>query len=143
MQQDDIERLAELEEMLEQDEELDEDEREELRDLRSIKRDEGAQRKLLAKFAKAKKVWRHLDEDTDNPSADGYMYALSREAMQKVFMCFWDYPGSNFSPEQWAEIERKRVETDSEIEEVDHPALTTKVLVDTHNELFWFAPKEA
>ena len=63
MQNEDQERLAELEELLDFGEELSEEDREELTWLRSTRRQEKKEKKLIAQFQSAKRVWRYPDPD--------------------------------------------------------------------------------
>lgn len=58
MKQDDLDRIAELEELLEMGEELEPEDREELKELRSELRAENSRSKSLAAWAKAKEVYR-------------------------------------------------------------------------------------
>ena len=69
-------RLAELEEQAEFDE-LDEEEREELRELRSMVREARRHKKALAKFEKARTVFRVIDPD------DGDFFTLDLATAQK------------------------------------------------------------
>jgi len=124
MNQEYIERLNELEERLELGDELDEDERAELRGLRSARRSERATAKLLQRFRKAKRVWRLRDIDNDEPTADGYLYALSYGDLRDLLR-----------------VEDGDPLLDA-IEEVDRPERAETLAVSALAKVFWFWPNE-
>lgn len=124
MQNEDQERLAELEELLDFGEELSEEDREELTWLRSTRRQEKKEKKLIAQFQSAKRVWRYPDPDG---TADGYCYALSRQKLREMLFLDTD-------PDQG---------TEALIEEVDRPVLDYRIGVDEFYETFAYLPKEA
>jgi len=76
----DEERLAELEDLVDADEDLDEDTRAELRELRGMAREEKARAKALAKFDKARVVFRVVDPD------EGDFYTLDLATAQKCIV---------------------------------------------------------
>ena len=85
MTPEDLKRLQELEDLLEDEHdgdmrEMDEDERDELKDLRSMAREEKKRAKTLAKFDKARTVFRvDTPEDTESPC----FYVLDLATAQK------------------------------------------------------------
>ena len=99
MTPEDQERLQELEDLLEDEHdgelsEMDEDERDELKALRSQARDEKRRAKVLAKFDKARTVFRvNTPDDPDDPC----FYVLDLATAQK-------WAGTRYSVE---EVDRK------------------------------------
>ena len=99
MTPEDLKRLQELEDLLEDEcggelSEMDEDDRDELKDLRSMAREEKKRAKTLAKFDKARTVFRvDTPEDTESPC----FYVLDLATAQK-------WAGTRYSVE---EVDRK------------------------------------
>ena len=95
MTPEDLKRLQELEDLLDEygDElsEMDEDDRDELKELRSMAREEKKRAKTLAKFDKARTVFRVVDPD------EGDFYMLDLATAQK-------WAGTRYSVE---EVDRK------------------------------------
>jgi hypothetical protein len=82
MNTEDLERIAELEEMKELGDELDEEEREELRELKASLRDERKVNKSQAAWAKAKQVYKLIQ---DKPSeGEPVIYALTEKPLHQI-----------------------------------------------------------
>ena len=128
----DIERLAELEQMLDEEEELDEEELDELRDLRSVKRDEKRKAKSLKQWQAAKFVWRCPAGPFGMDDTDGFVYALKKDD-------FFSELATDPSTPYYEYDMRIRAEIEPQIEYTDRPqALDGLSFEDGRNPLFWY-----
>ena len=119
MKQEDLDRIAELEETNEFDE-LDEDEREELRNLKIERSQERKRGKSLAAWGKAKQVYKLMSAD---PLP---VYALTEKPLHQIMMTIEIVDGKPV----WVDG------TDYKVERVDRPAIT-RLGYDDGQEIFW------